>query len=80
MNQSQYIDWGDNGSPSQTFVQRRRCGAGLDLCLIKVDNKLSQLQLVLDDAVDGWWLVVSGGGELHTDGARHYFLFIVLFY
>ena len=68
---NQYIDWSNNGTPIETFVDRRR----LDLSLIKVDNKLTQLQLLLDATVDGWgW---GGGG---TDWAGFYFLFIVLFY
>ena len=48
------------------------------LSLIKVDNKLTQLQLLLD-AVDGWVGVVPHWYRT-TDGARHYFLFMVLFY
>ena len=50
------------------------------LSLIKVDNKLTQLQLlVIGRSMSGWgWYMVHW--YRITDGARHYFLFMVLFY
>ena len=49
------------GTPIETFVERHSGGGGVvgwvgqGLSLIKLDNKLTQLQLPLDAPLDGLW-------------------------